>query len=105
MARTVLRVTATQVVTSEFNPKGLFSTMSGYPIDFDSSKSPYNGDIELTMRAAKAEYFDRLGKNYGDTNANRVMTTVTLEAADGTQILRECVGSLPDDIPQEEPAE
>jgi hypothetical protein len=95
MARNIIRVTATQVVTSEANPQGLFSTMTGYPVDFDSSKAPYNGDVELTMKAAKAEYYDRLGKNYGDTNPNRVMTTVTLEAADGTQILHESIGNFP----------
>lgn len=101
MGRNIIRVTATQVVTSENNPQGLFSTMQGYPVDFDSDKAPYNGDIERCMKAAKAEYYDRLGKNYGDTNPNRVMTTVTLEMANGEQILAESIGGFPEIVPPE----
>lgn len=94
MARAVLIVNATQIVVSESNPQGLFSVMSGYPKTFDSALN--NGDTELTMKKAKSEYYDRLGKNYGDTNENRVMTTVTLEVADGEQMLKEVIGTLPD---------
>lgn len=92
MARIILIVNATQVVTSTTHPEGLFSVMPEYPKTFDSEN--HNKDIELTMKAAKAEYFDRLGKNYGDTNAARIMKTVTLEAADGRQILKESIGGF-----------
>lgn len=95
MARNIIRVTATQVVTSESHPEGMFSTMPNFPVDFDSSKSPYNGDIEATMNAAKSAYYDQLSKNYANTNPARVMTTVTLEMASGEQILRESIGSFP----------
>ena len=87
MARTILIVNATQLVTSEQNPNGLLSVVSGYPKTFDSSLSPYNGDIELTNKAAKGEFFDRVSKMYLDSNPNRVMTTVTIETADGRQIV------------------
>ena len=101
MARTILIVNATQVVTSESNPMGLLSVVSGYPKTFDSPLSPYNGDIELTMKAAKADFYDRLSKNYADTNANRVMKTVTLETADGRAILpAESIGYLPEPAQQ-----
>ena len=87
MARTIIIVNATQVVTSEQNPQGLLSVVSGYPKPYDSNLAPYNGDIELTNKAAKGEFFDRVSKMYLDTNTNRVMTTVTIETADGRQIL------------------
>ena len=103
MARTILIVNATQLVTSEQNPQGLLSVVSGYPKDFDSNLAPYNGDIELTMKMAKAEYYDRLSKNYADTNENRVMKTVTLETADGRILLSESIGYLPS--PEEESEE
>ena len=93
MARNVFIVNATQVVTSESNPQGLLSVVSGYPKTFDSVA--YAGDIEQTLKTAKADYYNRLGINYADTNPNRIMTTVTLEMASGQQILRESIGSFP----------
>lgn len=95
MARIIIEVDATQIVTSESNPRGILSHMTGYPITFDSVN--YSNDPELTMNAAKGEYYDRLGKNYKDVNPNRVMKTVTLEIANGRQILHESIGSFPTD--------
>lgn len=104
MARNIIIVNATQVVTSAQNPQGILSNASGFPQTFDSNNAPYNGDIAYAMRAAKAAYYKKLGANYEDTNPNRVMTTVTLEMVDGQQILREPVGSLPaDEEPEPEP--
>ena len=94
MARNIVIVNATQVVTSEQNPHGIFSVMSGFPKVFDSGN---DGDIEQNMKNAKAAYFDQLSKNYANTNPARVMTTVTLEMANGEQILRESIGGLPVD--------
>lgn len=95
MARVIIEVDATQIVTSESNPRGILSHMTGYPITFDSVS--YSNDPELTMNAAKGEYYDRLGKNYKDVNPNRVMKTVTLEIANGQQILHESIGSFQED--------
>lgn len=92
MARNIIIVNATQIVTSDAHPEGIFSTVSGFPKVFDSG---VNGDIEQTMNTAKAAYFDQLSKNYANTNPNRVMTTVTLEMANGQQILRESIGGFP----------
>lgn len=103
MARNVFIVNATQVVTSEAHPEGLFSVMSGYPKTFDSQN--YASE-DAALRAAKSAYFAQLSTNYG--NSNRAMTTLTLEMANGRQILRDSEGAfpvVPEPEPEEEPAE
>ena len=103
MARAIAIVSATQIVTSDAHPEGIFSIMSGFPKVFDSG---VDGDIEANMRTAKAAYFDQLSKNYANTNPARVMTTVTLEMANGEQILAESIGGFPEVTPPEpEPEE
>ena len=102
MARNIIIVNAAQLVTSEANPYGIFSTMSGFPKVFDSGEG---GDIEQTMKTAKSAYYAQLSANYANTNPNRVMTTVTLEMANGQQILKESVGAFPDLTPVPEPTE
>ena len=104
MARNIIIVNATQVVTSESNPYGIFSVMSGFPKVYDSGNG---GDIEQNMMTAKAAYYDQLSKNYANTNPNRVMTTVTLEMANGQQLLKESIGGVPapEPEPEEEPEE
>ena len=92
MARNIIIVNATQVVTSESHPEGIFSVTSGFPKVFDSGEG---GDIEQTMKNAKSAYYAQLSTNYANTNPARVMTTVTLEMANGQQILRECIGGFP----------
>ena len=100
MARNIVIVNATQVVTSEQNPNGIFSIMSGFPKVFDSGEG---GDIEQNMKLAKSAYFDQLSKNYANSNTARIMTTVTLEMASGEQILKESIGGLFVTEPQSEP--
>ena len=102
MARNIIIVNATQLVTSEANPSGIFSTVAGFPKVFDSGEG---GDIEQTMKTAKSAYYAQLSANYANSNPNRVMTTVTLEMASGQQILRECIGAFPDMTPVPEPTE
>lgn len=105
MARNIIIVNATQVVTSESHPEGMFSVVSGFPKNFDSLS--YGDDIALTLRQAKAAYFDQLSKNYANTNAARAMATVTLTAADGNPIMYAVVGKFPVVTPEpdnEEPA-
>ena len=96
--RNIYIVTATQVVTSDAHPEGLYSAVGGYPKTFDSQS--YNGDTDAALRAAKAEYYSRLSANYAGS-ANRVMATVTLEQADGRQLMRESIGAFPE-IPGDE---
>ncbi len=97
MARNIIIVGATQVVTSDSHPEGIFSIVPDFPKVFDSGEG---GDTEQNMKTAKAAYFDQLSKNYANTNPARVMTTVTLEMANGEQILRESIGGLPTPEPE-----
>ena len=99
MARNIFIVNATQVVTSESNPHGIFSVVSGFPKVFDSGEG---GDIEQAMRTAKSAYYAQLSANYSNTNPSRVMMTVTLEVANGQQILHESIGGFPVE-PEPEP--
>ena len=101
--REIYIVNATQVVTSQSHPEGLFSVVSGYPKTYDSrsynaTEQNPNGDTDAALRAAKSEYFSRLSANYAGS-ASRVMATVTLEQADGRTILRESIGAFPDMTP------
>ena len=98
MARNIIIVNATQIVTSESHPEGIFSIVSGFPKVFDSG---VDGDTEQNMKNAKAAYFDQLSKNYANVNPSRVMTTVTLEMANGEQILAESIGAFPEVVPPE----
>ena len=103
--RNVFIVNATQVVTSDSHPEGLFSTVSGYPKTYDSRSyaapdgNP-NGDASKALMAAKSEYYSRLSAFCAGSDT-RVMATVTLEQADGRQIMRECIGAMPDMTPPE----
>ena len=105
--RDIYIVNATQVVTSESHPEGLYSTVSGYPKTYDSRnygatpENP-NGDEALALNAAKSEYFSRLSTFYVGSQT-RVMWTVTLTRADGRQIMRESIGVFPDMTPDPEP--
>lgn len=103
--RQIFIVTATQVVTSEQNPQGLFSVVSGYPKSFDSRSYPAsdgnpNGDEEKALNMAKSAYLAQLSTNYANANPTRVMMVVTLERADGRQVMRECIGAFPDMTPE-----
>ena len=96
--RQIYIVNATQVVTSDSHPEGLYSVMSGYPKFYDSrtynvTDSSPDGDEEKALRMAKSEYLSRLSANYAADN--RAMTTVTLERADGRQIMHESIGAFP----------
>lgn len=108
--RNIFIVNATQVVTSENHPEGLYSVVSGYPKTFDSrsyhaSDGNPNGDEEKALNMAKSAYLAQLSTNYANSNASRVMMVVTLERADGRTIMRECIGQFPDMTPAPEPVE
>ena len=103
--RNIYIVNATQVVTSESHPEGLYSVVSGYPKTFDSrnynaTEADPNGDSDAALRAAKSEYFSRLSSNYSGSAA-RVMAVVTLQTAQGKTIMSECIGAFPDMTPPE----
>lgn len=104
--RQIYIVNATQVVTSESHPEGLYSVVSGFPKSFDSRSYPSdnpNGDEEKALNIAKSAYLAQLSTNYANANSNRVMMVVTLERADGRQIMRESIGAFPDMTPEPTP--
>lgn len=106
--RQIYIVTATQVVTSESHPEGLFSVAAGFPKTFDSRAYPSadgnpNGDEEKALSMAKSAYLAQLSTNYANANDSRVMMVVTLERADGRQIMRESIGGFPDMTPEPAP--
>ena len=106
MARNVFIVNATQVITSENHPEGLYSVVSGFPKNFDSQNyvQQYGEEAEAAaLRAAKSAYYDQLSKNYANANPARVMMTVTLEQADGRQYIKEPIGAFPEISPEPEP--
>ena len=102
--RNIFIVNAVQVVTSDAHPEGLYSVVSGFPKTFDSRSYPStdgnpNGNEEKALSMAKSAYLAQLSTNYANANASRVMMVVTLERADGRQIMRESIGSFPDMTP------
>lgn len=96
MARNVFIVSASQVITSDAHPEGLYSVVSGFP-------KVYDGEEAEALKAAKAAYYAQLSTNYGNTNPARVMMTVTLERADGRQYIAESIGAFPEISPEPEP--
>ena len=93
MARTILEVDATIV-----DANGSFNHITNYPKRFDSNS--YEGDLEGTMKRAKAEYHHTLGDMYGN-QAGRQIQTAVLRNVRGDVILRESIGSFPVDVPEE----
>lgn len=106
--RTIYTVNATQVVTSENHPEGVYSTIDDYPKRFDSrnynaTEQNPNGDEARALEVAQAEFYSRVSTLLSANN--RAMWTVTLERADGRQIMRESRGVFPDMTPVAESAE
>ena len=101
MARTIYIVNATQVVTSESHPEGMFSVKSGYPKTFDSAT--YAGDAGRAFEVAEAEYRSCESAMLLDTNPTRVMQTITLERSDGVPYYHRSKGAFPVVQPQPEP--
>ncbi len=104
--RQIYIVSATQVVASESNPQGVYSTITGYPItrdsrDYEATAENPNGNEALALIVAQADYADAV-KNLSISH-NRAAWTVTLTRADGRQIMRESRGSFPDMTPAPEP--
>jgi hypothetical protein len=96
--RNIFIVNAAQVVTSESHPEGVYSVVSGYPKTFDSrnynaSETNPDGDASKAYRVAKADYCAQMSAFLAADN--RAMWTVTLESADGRQLLSECSGAFP----------
>lgn len=103
--RNIFIVDAMQVVVSDSHPEGLFSHISGYPKNFDSrnyeaTEENPDGNVDRALRVAKAEYYSALSLIYSSTS--RAMGSVTLERADGRQLMCESVGWFPNMTPESE---
>lgn len=106
MLRQIYIVSATQVVASESNPQGVYSTVTGYPItrdsrDYEATAENPNGNAELALTVAQADFAD-IVKQLSLAH-NRAMWAVTLSRADGVQIARKTFGAFPDMTPEPEP--
>lgn len=104
--RQIYIVNATQTVTSDTHPEGVYSVLPDYPKRYDSrnydaTEANPNGDEELALIVAKADFADVVKQL--SLAHNRAMWTVTLERADGRQIMRESRGAFPDMTPAPEP--
>lgn len=103
--RTLYSVNATQVVVSDSHPEGMYSVIQGYPKTYDSrdyeaTEQNPDGNDALALIVARAEFADRVKQL--SLAHNRAMWTVTLERADGRQIMRESFGAFPDMTPVQE---
>lgn len=108
--RNIFIVNATQVVTSSQHPEGVRSVIDGYPKSYDSrsynpSEANPNGDSDIALICAQAEYSDRVKTLATANTPSRVMWTVTIERDDGVQIARKNWGALPDMTPVVEQGE
>lgn len=102
--RNIYITNAMQIVTSESHPEGTYSTVTGYPIrrdsrDYERTEQNPNGNEELAMIVAQADYADAV-KNLSVAH-NRAGWAVTLERWDGVQIARKTFGAFPDMTPPE----
>ena len=113
--RNIFTVYATQVVVSEQNPQGVLSNVTNYPMPFDSrsykaTESNPNGDEDIALMAAQAEYSAEIVRLATAENANRVAWAVSIiRASDGKQLYLKSSGAFPDMTPvpdaEEEPEE
>lgn len=106
MLRQIYIVNATQVVTSDTHPEGVYSVLPDYPKRFDSrnynaTEANPNGDEVKALVMAKSDFHARLSAL--EASDARAMWTVTLTRADGRQIMRESFGAFPDMTPAPEP--
>lgn len=104
--RQIYITTAMQIVTSESNPQGVYSNVTGYPIkrdsrDYEATEQNPNGNEELALIVAQADYADAV-KNLSIAH-NRAGWAVTLERWDGVQLARKSSGVFPDMTPVPEP--
>lgn len=104
--RNIYIVNATQVVTSESNPQGVYSTVNGYPIqrdsrDYERTETNPNGNEELALIVAQADYADAVKTL--SLSHNRAGWAVTLERWDGVQLAKKSFGAFPDMTPRPEP--
>ena len=95
-----------QIVTSEANPQGVYSNVTGYPIkrdsrDYEATEQNPNGNEELALIVSQADYANAVQAL--SLAHNRAGWAVTLERWDGVQLARKSFGAFPDMTLQPEP--
>lgn len=106
--RQIYETAAYQVVTSESHPEGVYSAVNGYPIrrdsrDYERTEANPNGNPEIALIVAQADYAVAVRDLTTANNSNRVGWAVTLERWDGVQLARKSFGAFPDMTPAPEP--
>ena len=106
--RNIYIVNATQVVTSDAHPEGVYSNVTGYPIkrdsrDYEATEQNPNGNPDTALIVAQADYAAAVRDLTTANNPNRVGWAVTLERWDGVQLARKAFGAFPDMTPAPEP--
>lgn len=107
--RNIYIVNATQVVVSENNPQGVLSNIPNYPMSFDSrnykaTEQNPNGDEEIALLAAQAEYSAEIVRLATADSPSRVAWNVSItRASDGKQIHLKSWGAFPFITPTPEP--
>lgn len=103
--REIYTVEAKQVVISQNNPQGVLSNVQGYPVSYDSrtykatTENP-NGDGDIALLAAQADYASEIVTLATADNANRVAWSVyIIRASDGKEIANKSWGAFPDMTP------
>lgn len=104
--RNIYTVNATQVVTSAQHPEGIMSVIDGYPKSYDSrsynaTEQNPNGDSDVALIVAQAEFSDRVKILATANTPSRVQWSVTITREDGQQIARKTWGAMPDMTPPE----
>lgn len=106
--RNIYIVNALQIVVSDQNPQGVQTAVPNYPKNFDSrsykaSEGNPNGDEEIALMAAKAEFSNEIVTLATANNANRVGWSVSVtRGSDGKQLYLESFGAFPDMTPTAE---
>ena len=105
--RQIYIVNAIQVVVSDQNPQGVYSTYKD-PIkrdsrDYERTEANPNGNEEIAMIVAQADYADIIKQLSTANNPSRVGWAVTLERWDGVQIAKKSWGAFPDMTPSPAP--
>lgn len=106
--RNIYIVNALQIVVSEQNPQGVLSAVPNYPKDFDSrsykaTEENPNGDEEIALMAAQAEFSAEIVTLATANNANRVGWSVSItRGSDGKQLYVRSFGGFPDMTPAPE---
>lgn len=107
--RNIYIVNALQIVVSEQNPQGVLSTVPNFPKNFDSrdykaTEENPNGDEEIALMAAQAEFSAENVTLATANNANRVGWSVSVtRGSDGKQLYFKSFGAFPDMTPTPEP--